>query len=49
MYGIQKFLFAQLFFDNFKISNERLSRVLNVKTPGTDGRGKMAGSSRRNR
>ncbi|XP_036317666.1 uncharacterized protein LOC118732641, partial [Rhagoletis pomonella] len=30
------------FLDTFKISNGRLSRVLNVKTPGTDGRGKMA-------
>ena len=29
-----------------EVSNGSLSRVLNSKTPGTDGRGTMAGSSR---
>jgi len=33
--------------DTFKISNGRLSRVLNAETPGIDGRGKMLGSSRK--
>ena len=45
MYGIQKFLFAKL--NTFKISDGRFSSVLNARTPETDGRGKMAGSSRR--
>ena len=44
MYEIQKFLFARLFFDTFKISYGKLNRILNAKTPG---RGKMTASSRK--
>ena len=47
MYEIRSFSLQNILLDTLKMSNGRLSRVSNAKISETDGRGKMADSSRK--